>query len=247
MGNVLQKQLYPGIHVPNAKRKLEDQGFVIENISATLSVPKTQKTRDAIVVFFHGNAEDVSQTAHIYQRLRGEITVGFEYPGYGWRVSEHPSEQGLLNDVIEQVNIIQHISGNRDIIVVGRSLGSFAALNLISALDPKRCKGLVFISPMLTMCATKVPPPLHHAFRFLDYANNEQLARKLNPSINVYLAHGKNDTLVPLGNAEALWNALPLPCRHTFVPIDYAGHDHMDHHTILWTTLHAFLDDVLKD
>jgi pimeloyl-ACP methyl ester carboxylesterase len=211
MGNVLQKQVYPGGLVSNAQPHLEGRGYEVHEQYALLHRDKWE--RNVTVVFFHGNLEDVSRTADTWAFLRAVETIGFEYPGYGWRAREVPSQHALLAEVPFQADFVTKTSGERGVILIGRSLGTFAALNLAVALGPEKCIGVVLISPLLTAVATKVPPPFHRAFGLIDYADNESLAPRLDPNIPVFVAHGESDIVVPLSNAKELWKGFPFLCR----------------------------------
>lgn len=244
MGNLIQKQVFPGCPVANAKQRLIAQELVVHDVCAVQG-RSSEAARNATIVFFHGNLEDVSRTAYLWKRLRAKCLIGFEYPGYGWRGEEEPSQRALLADVPRQVRWLNVLNSGRKVILCGRSLGSFAALNLAVALGPDKCDGLVLLSPMLTAVATSVPRSLYRAFGALDYADNETLAGRLHPSIPVFIAHGKQDKVVPLWNAADLMSAFPASSRHTFCTIDLAGHNNLTDSTQLWNWVEDFVDQVV--
>ena len=244
MGNLIQKQVFPGCPVANARQRLTSQEFVVNDVCAVHG-GRSDATRNATVVFFHGNLEDVSRTAYLWRRLRPKCLVGFEYPGYGWRKDEEPSQRAFLEDVPRRVRWMNVLNSGRKVILCGRSLGSFAALNLAVALGPDKCDGLVLLSPMLTAVATTVPKSVYRAFGPLDYADNETLARRLHPSIPVFIAHGRQDKVVPLWNAEELARAFPAGSRHTFRTIEEAGHNNLTDSTQLWNWVEDFVDEVI--
>jgi pimeloyl-ACP methyl ester carboxylesterase len=242
MGNVLQKQVYPGALVADAEQSLRSQGFTVRDIYALNHQGAAHGIRNLDFAFFHGNREDVSRSAPSWQLLRGRNLIGFEYPGYGWRASEEASQQSFLQDTpLQRLHICNmHPKG---IVVCGRSLGSFAAINLAIALGPK-CRALVLISPLLSAVATKVPPPFHLAFGMVDYANNEALVSGIDVSTPVFIAHGARDQVVPISNAEALCNALPAKCRRVFIRLQHATHHNVLSSGYMWKDLDLFLDSI---
>lgn len=246
MGNALQRQVYPGALVPDARAYLEARRFEVNDHYALHRSRPADDERDVTVVFFHGNLEDVSRTVHTWRRLRAAVTIAWEYAGYGWRTGETPSQRALLAEVSEQAGVVAAMARGRGAILVGRSLGSFAALNLAVALGPgpEGCRGVVLISPLLTAVATKVNPPFHRALGFMDYADNESLARRLDPRIPVFVAHGVDDRVVPLANAEELWAAFPFECRREFVKVKGAGHNDVLQSESMWTNVLGFVDSL---
>jgi len=137
------------------------------------------------VAVFHGNMEDFAATQATWRRLKANCLVGFEYPGYGWRTAEAPTQAGVLADVPKQV---AYLKDKGRVVVVGRSLGTFAALHLAVALGPAKCAGLLLVSPMLTAIAMKVPAPFHRALAFADYLDNESTAKMLDLATPVLIA-----------------------------------------------------------
>lgn len=244
MGNALQRQVYPGALVPDARADLEGRGFEVSEQYAMIRAGPSEYARDVTVAFFHGNLEDVSRAAQTWRRLCAAETIGFEFQGYGWRAGEPPSERAVLAEIPEHAAVVTAVARGRGAILVGRSLGSFAALNLAVALGPEKCRGVVLISPLLTAVATKVTPPFHRALGFMDYADNESLARRLDPRIPVFVAHGVDDQVVPLSNAEELWRAFPPGCRRKFVRVNGAGHNDVLQAESLWAKLLGFVASV---
>ena len=209
MGNALslERQVLPELPNPVAKRQLIRDDFTVGDIFATKLTSSVDP--DCIVAVFHGNMEDFAATQRTWRRLKSNCLVGFEYPGYGWRAAEVPTQAGVLADIPRQVSYLKDLKGEGRVVVVGRSLGTFAALHLAVALGPARCAGLLLVSPMLTAIATKVPPPFHRALAFADYLDNESTAKMLDPTIPVLIVHGAADVVVPVSNARALCKIMP--------------------------------------
>jgi pimeloyl-ACP methyl ester carboxylesterase len=235
MGNALslEHQVLPGKPNPDAKRKLISDHFTVGDIFAT-KCTASGGAQGAVAVF-HGNMEDFAATAATWQILKPTCLVGFEYPGYGWRTAEHPTQAGLLAEIPRQV---AYLKDKGRIVIIGRSLGTFPALKLAVALGPAKCRGLVLISPMLTAIATKVPPPLHRALAFADYLDNESTAKLLNPKLPVLVVHGDADVVVPVGNARALCKILP---EATYLELPGVHHNDVMNNETVWHTILSFM------
>jgi pimeloyl-ACP methyl ester carboxylesterase len=242
MGNVIQKLVYPGKKVPRAREVLVSNGYDVSDICAIRSPALSSKVNDVTLVCFHGNLEDVSQSSPMWDRVHTGCVIAFEYAGYGWRHGKDASQGAFLNDVSAQCAVVRKyaLAGTK-IVIVGRSLGSFAALNLAIALGSDSCAAVVLISPLLSAVATQIPPPFHRPFAFMDLADNGSLARDLDENIPVFIAYGDSDIIVPPSNGVALWNALPLKCRHTRLVVEYADHGTILHASALWTGIEEFI------
>ena len=208
-------------------------------ICATLDVASA--TSDTTLVVFHGNMEHVGDSWHIWNRVNPKKIIAFEYPGYGWRFNEVPSQQAILADIPEQVKFINTSCADTRVIICGRSLGSFAAMHLAVALGPQKCRGVVLLSPLLSAVATVINPPLHKAFAFVDYADNESIAKKMNPKIPVFVAHGTADKIVPMSNAVGVFMALPKLSKKTFHPVENGNHNDLVKSENMWDQIVWFI------
>jgi pimeloyl-ACP methyl ester carboxylesterase len=245
MGNSLQRQVYPGRPNPLAEDVLKKEGYDVHDIC--VFAPERRSLSGEfrrVFVFFHGNAEEASEAVRSIPKFAPTQSLMFEYPGYGWRFREVCTEKALLADIPRQLawidTLVNHTTSGK-VVLCGRSLGSFAALNLALELGPSKCRGIILLSPLLSAIATRVPPPFHRALALLDLANNELLAQRLSPEIPVCIAHGTLDALVPIANADALWNALPKPCRRLFMRIPGRDHHNLGASTELWDGVDSFI------
>jgi pimeloyl-ACP methyl ester carboxylesterase len=206
MGNMvsLETTVLPGVPNPSAKRQLINNHYTVGDIYAARCT--TTSGAQCTMAIFHGNLEDFAATQATWRRLKSTCLVGFEYPGYGWRTEEASTQAGILADIPKQVS---YLKDKGRVIVVGRSLGTFAALHLAVALGPGRCAGVMLVSPMLTAIATKVPAPLYRALAFADYLDNESTAKLLSRNTPVFIVHGSADLVVPASNARALCKIMP--------------------------------------
>lgn len=123
-------------------RQAEVPSFVLKRGDADVVVSTNDIDSPRAVLYFGGNAEDVSQVvAPLTKAFPGRSVYAMHYRGYGGS-SGTPSEQALVADarrLFEQV-----ATKHRDIVVVGRSLGSGIAIQVAAAHPVER---LVLVTP----------------------------------------------------------------------------------------------------
>jgi len=126
---------------------------------------KVLRDQEKVIIYFHGNSEDVSQLLTNYYSLRENFNVSVvacEYPGYGF--FKHSIRSGkrsqnkittstrLINEVVDMVyayTVCPQDHGGlgfkqENVTVVGRSIGTGPACRVASLNSPG---GLVLISP----------------------------------------------------------------------------------------------------
>lgn len=178
----------------------------------------------AVVLFCHGNSGSVEDWSKAFAKLhdRNDVTVmGFDYRGYG-RSEGNPTEQGILQDaraarktLAERLEIPE-----REIVVVGQSLGGAVAVDLASQ---DGARGLVIVSTFSSLpdvASHHVPWALPQWNMTLRLNSAEKIRRYNGPLLQV---HGEADTLIPLPLAKKLFAAAPGPKR--FLSIPNAGHN----------------------
>ena len=109
---------------------------------------------DRLLIFFHGNGEDLGMIYATCDRFRTELclnVLAVEYPNYG--VYEDPSgasEEKILSDAELVYTFVQDVAKieESDIIVMGRSLGSGPASHLAAKYNPA---SLVLLSPLTSI------------------------------------------------------------------------------------------------
>jgi len=241
MGNMvsLETAVLPGVPNPCAKKQLIDNHYVVGDIYAARCTTTSGAQRTMAI--FHGNLEDFAATQATWRRLKSTCLVGFEYPGYGWRTKETSTQAGILADIPRQVS---YLTDKGRVTVVGRSLGTFAALHLAVALGPGRCAGVLLVSPMLTAIATKVPAPLHRALAFADYLDNESTAKLLSRNTPVLIVHGAADLVVPASNARALCKIMP---HAEYLELPGVHHNDVINNETAWKAMIKFSDRCSKE
>ena len=106
-------------------------------------------------MYFHGNAEDVGSSYDFILKMSLTFqcsVLAVEYPGYGLYKSEEASAEAIqeIADLVVEQFLIQQIGYDfRDIVLVGRSMGSGPACALAS--KHKSIAGLVLLSPYTSL------------------------------------------------------------------------------------------------
>lgn len=203
-------------------------------------LPNGVGTREApVLIYFGGNAEEVSAFALRAAELRGISFVLFNYRGYG-RSSGEPGEQVLCADALAIYDRVASLpqADRKRIIVMGRSLGSGVATYLASR---RRVAAVVLVTPYDSMAAVArthypfllVGALLRHPFDSVGRA----------PTIDapmLALVAGA-DTVIPPPHAAALARAWRGPVTSVVVP--GAGHNDIGSHPAYWRTIRDFLRD----
>ena len=201
-------------------------------------VPNGAPAREApVIIYFGGNAEEVSGLALEAPELRGTSLVLFNYRGYG-RSTGEPGERALFADAL---TIYDHVAAlpqldRRRIVVMGRSLGSGVATYLASM---RPVAAVVLVTPYDSMAAVArthypfllVGPLLRHRF---DSATR---ARKIQAPMLALIAG--SDVVIPPERGEALASAWRGPATTLVLP--GAGHNDIALHPKYWQAIRDFL------
>lgn len=164
------------------------------------------------ILFFHGNGEVVSDYDEIspfYYQKEMNLVVA-DYRGYG-------ASTGIptLTDLVQDAHAIFKEVGEelsrrnlkKDLWIMGRSLGSIAALELAYRYQTA-LKGLIIESgfPSVVRIMTHLGlPPLGPELKKIDQGCLERIEKIFIPCL---ILHGDQDGLVPLENGEALYQHL---------------------------------------
>jgi len=164
------------------------------------------------VLFFHGNGEVVSdydEVSPFYHQKKINLVVA-DYRGYGASTGT-PTLTDLVKDArvifkeVEEELLRRNL--RRDLWVMGRSLGSMAALELASQ-HQEEMKGLIiesgFPSVVRIMFRLGIPAPIMEREK-VDQECLERIKKIMLPTL---IIHGDQDSLVPLENAKTIYQHL---------------------------------------
>jgi fermentation-respiration switch protein FrsA (DUF1100 family) len=189
------------------------------------------------LIYFGGNAEEVSGLALEANELRGISFVLFNYRGYG-RSDGDPSEAALFSDALAIYDLVASRRGvdRQRIFAIGRSLGSGVATYLASK---RPLTAVVLVTPYDSMTAVArakypfvlVDLLLRHPF------DSVSRARTIDTPMLALIAGA--DTVIPPRHAEHLAAAWRGPV--TSVVLKGAEHNDIDVHSQYWPSMRDFL------
>ncbi len=109
--------------------------------------PAAEKS-NALILFLHGNAENIStHSAAVYWLTRHQYDVFiFDYRGYGLSQGQ-PQLDGAINDIYHAMDYARnHYPADKKIFLIGQSLGASLGIYSLSR-RPQGIDGAVFVSP----------------------------------------------------------------------------------------------------
>jgi fermentation-respiration switch protein FrsA (DUF1100 family) len=223
--------------------QLEDVRFAARDGTALAGVlVRPSPARGPLVIYFGGNAEEVTEYAATVPEAYGQRAVLLvNYRGYGASAGS-PGEKPLVSDAIELYDWAARradVDPER-IVLHGRSLGSGVAVQLAAA-RPARC--LVLTSPFASALDVArgaypwLPVALLMRHPFDSMAHAPRLAT---PAL---ILMGAADDIVPAEHSERLASAWGGPVER--LRIEGFGHNDLALHPAYHAAIRAFLDRCL--
>jgi len=192
--------------------------FMLERDGTHIVVSSNDVQSEHAILYFGGNAEDVSRTvAALGQSFPGATIHAMHYRSYGGSEGS-PSEHALVADALALYD--RAAATHARITVIGRSLGSGIAIQVAAS---KRIDRLVLVTPYDSIAELASERFRFFPVRFLlrDKYESWRHAERVNVPTTVVVAG--NDWIIPNRSSEKLAAAFP-PGRVNFVRI--AGADH---------------------
>jgi uncharacterized protein len=188
---------------------------------------------DPLVIYFGGNAEDVSWM--LSQNHPGTGWLLVNYPGYGASPGS-PSEQTISADALQWYDYAVEELRPAKIFVFGRSLGSAPAVLLASE---RKLSGVVLVTPFdsLVEVAKRHYPFLPVKLMLRHQFDSIGRAPKI-PAPLLCIAAAR-DEIIPSSHARKLFDAWSGDKR--WVELEEAGHNTTDSHPLFWDHLKRFL------
>jgi fermentation-respiration switch protein FrsA (DUF1100 family) len=189
------------------------------------------KSGAPVILYFHGNGEiasDYDTIAPLYTGLGITLFV-VDYRGYGLSQGA-PSATTLVDDACAVYANTRQVLAERgveagELFVMGRSLGSAAALEIVDRAADGGIAGLILESgfaytfPLIERIGFL---QLADAYEYRDgFGNLDKIARARLPTL---IIHGERDWIIPIGDAEALYEASAGKPK-TLIRIPGAGHN----------------------
>lgn len=178
-----------------------------------------------IVLFLHGNSgtracpgKRVDAVKLLNAQLRAHV-VTFDYSGFGDSPGR-PTERSLGADARTMLTwILTRAAENSTVLVYGQSLGSFAAVDVLSSEiggTSRSADGLILDAAPASLVAAALTHPVARAFRILPYNGMERLFKWVlrerldsqdkigKVSVPVLILHGKRDRMISVDQGELL-------------------------------------------
>lgn len=169
-----------------------------------------QKARGTVLLF-HGNAGNISHRLdylRMFNRL-GYSTLALDYRGFG-KSTGSPSEEGTYRDATAGWEWLTQTRGVKPqgIVIAGESLGGAVASWLAARHTPR---ALVLMSTFTSIpdIAAKVYPIL--PVRLISRFSYDSLSLMREIKAPVFVAHSRDDELVPFAHGQALFAAASEP------------------------------------
>lgn len=196
-----------------------------------------QLTPAPVIIYFGGNAEEVSWTVADSRWPAGWALATVNYRGYGTSAGK-PSERALAGDALAVFDAIaaRPDIDPRRIVVFGRSLGSALAVHLAAT---RPVAAAILVSPFDSLTAVgRVHYPwlpvsllLRHRFETLDAARAAGA-----PVLTIVAAA---DEIIPTARSRALHDAWTGP--KDWLPIPGADHNTVGAYDAYWEGIANFL------
>ena len=186
---------------------------------AQLDISTRQFAAPQAVIYFGGNAEDVSGSLpELAQAFPAHPLYLMHYRGYGGSTGT-PTEQALVADALALFDEVQR--QHPHVTVIGRSLGSGVALRVASSRPVAR---LVLVTPYDSMAelAAQQFPLFPVRLLMTDKFESWRYAPQVSASTTVIAA--QNDEVIPRASTELLLTRFKAGIAHQIV-IPGTGHN----------------------
>ena len=197
----------------------------------------SEEARPGLVIYFGGNAEEVSGQVLDPDALTPWSLAAFNYRGYG--LSEgRPGEAALVADALvvhDRLAAREDVDPER-IVVLGRSLGSGVAVQLAAA---RPVRGVILVSSFESLTSVGqrhypiIPVSLLLRHRF------DSLARAPAIEAPLLVIAGARDRIIPASHSRRLLDAWRGPKRWVLLP--GADHNGIHLHPGYRRAMHEFL------
>jgi alpha-beta hydrolase superfamily lysophospholipase len=186
-------------------------------------LPSQEKTK-GILLFFHGNGENIS--SHVgsvfWLPRQGYDVYLFDYRGYG-RSGGVPEINGIVQDTVQMLKYAVSIArqSGLKLYVLGHSLGGSLAITATARLDDK-----LKVTALITANAfsdyrqvTRDVLSQHWLTRLIRWPLSLSISNRYRPldvikdisPVPVYILHSDADKIIPAHHADALYTAASQP------------------------------------
>jgi uncharacterized protein len=191
-----------------------------------------------LLIYFPGNADDVSEYIGQQQRLGEHALLLMNYRGYG-HSSGKPSERALLEDslrIFDAMSARDDIDGRR-IAVLGRSLGSGVAVYLAAQRPVSK---VILTTPYDSIAAVAQARYPHIPIRSLLRHQFDSLSRVSKARQPALFLVADSDDVIPTRHATTLYDSWQ-PAK-TWLMLPGTNHADIVDHPRYWQSIARFLD-----
>lgn len=211
---VFQPAVHPAGDWSPAGLKFEDVWFESEDGTRLHGWLVDHPQPRGVALFCHGNGGNVTVLAELLQTLNSRhrlAVMTFDYRGYG-RSAGQPSETGVIQDArAARKKLAERMKlPERDIILMGQSLGGAVAVDLAAA---DGARALVLSSTFTSLPAVGASHLPWLLPRWNMTMRMDSLAKIERYQGPVLISHGDADEVIPFSHGEALYAAVPGPKR----------------------------------
>tara|TARA_B100002052_G_scaffold79082_3_gene72128 strand:- start:4890 stop:5645 length:756 start_codon:yes stop_codon:yes gene_type:complete len=202
------------------------------------------------ILFFHGNAElsqEYDDIAEYYKSCKCNFIVA-DYRGYGLS-SGLPNKNNLHSDANKIFNYVQNFlkdnNYNEKIIIMGRSLGSASACEIISN-NEDSIDGCIIESGF----GTELPLMNMFGIQASDIGYKpedgfENLRKLISYSKPILIIHADRDDIIPIDEAKEMYNKVGSNKKDLWI-IEGANHNNILMHTQInyFQRIKSFIDTI---
>lgn len=231
---------------------VQSQNSQIENISLKTEkhlhlrgwlVKNSNLQQSPLIIYFGGNAEELSYLIHYSRRIQGWSLALINYRGYG--LSEgNPGEKNFCADATA---IYDYFAGRPDIdknriVTMGRSLGTGVAVFLAKA---RNIKAVILVSPYDSLVSIGKEHFPFLPVRLLLRHRFDSLARAPLITSPLLVMVAPEDTIIPIKYSKRLAEKWGGP--HIFISIQDEDHNTIHENEDYWKNINEFLAEVKAD
>lgn len=210
---------------------------VDENISLNGLFFKTDSSK-GLVIFYHGNAAGILHMAeiHSFYNDQGYDFLIYDYRGFGKSEGRYKNEEQMVSDAKIVYNYIKPDYDEKDIVLIGYSLGTGVAARIAAEYSPGT---LILVAPyysLNSLALRKFPFIPRFLFKY-PFKTNEQLPLV---KARILIFHGKDDMVIPSSNSEKLYKMFPKRIEMTL--IENCDHNDVIGHEIYLNSMRSILN-----
>eukprot|EP00826_Nyctotherus_ovalis_P056349 TRINITY_DN7589_c0_g2_i1.p1 TRINITY_DN7589_c0_g2~~TRINITY_DN7589_c0_g2_i1.p1 ORF type:complete len:304 (+),score=81.78 TRINITY_DN7589_c0_g2_i1:59-970(+) len=192
-----------------------------------------KKPSTKVLIFFHGNAEDVVSSMNLLRMVRRALpfhVFSMEYKGYGIYEGE-ASAESILEDAELLLEYLMKVHKKKpgDLVIMGRSIGSGPASYVAGKYG---IHSLILLSPFTSIRAM-AKKYVGSTLQYLIAERFDNATQLKNSKCPIFLIHGKKDDIVPYTHSVEMWKQITAPGLLNLPP-------NMTHGSF------AFFDDFVK-